>query len=284
MCFQSEAFSNLSIATKKAKPEHICYNRGRWEKEQYHLQNKSDDCELLISQFLKGAQRNTWLFLGDSVMRYIIRTLVYSTLKKSNCTTLKQCRTKCTLSEYLKMSPYTVHVAARDYPSCNDHSNGCGSRKYRCGNVEIEYLKQLFVTELQKNNTRTEFDKIISYLEPKPRDICVANLGMHDQQKEGLTARDYTNSVKQFLLKMENYCGKLIWLSTNAVKGDPRFKQTNTGIQEWNEAVRVMVQADLPYVAFIDMFPMSTLISMHRDNVHMNGVYYKKVASFFAIP
>ena len=166
---------------------------------------------------------------------------------------------------------------------CRLNENGCRCGYFRCGSKDIEFLAKLQVIEGPKDRRYTSLGSIGPYLRNKTRDVCVANVGLHEGAKE-VTTLEYTNAVETYLSLLQAHCKSIIWISTSAVKGDPKYRQNNACIQEWNKSVRTMIINEFPEIAFIDMYPMSTLHQMHIDNVHLSGVYYGKAASFFNVP
>ena len=219
------------------------------------------------------------LFIGDSTLKHIAEQVAMSTLKQ--CRVHKKCNRRCSFQEYLNLSPVKQYVRARDMNRkfCDAKIDGCRSFSCVCENRSMEYVANL-VTYNNAANLVIE-----KYLDKAPRDLCVVGSGMHEQHDSNYTTHEYENDVKAYLQRLDNYCGQMIWLSINAVRGYKQYNQSNRRIVEWNKAIRGMLRSDLPNVAFIDVFPMSTKGSMHwnRDNVHMNDQYNRKVASFFDI-
>ena len=189
------------------------------------------------------------------------------------------------MEEYLAMSPFDHFIPMRQLYKlfCNTHENGCRCGYFRCGSKDIEFLAKLQVIEGPKDEHYTSLGPIGPYLSSKPRDVCVANVGLHEGAKE-VTTLEYTNAVETYLSLLQPHCKSIIWISTSAVKGDPKYRQNNACIQEWNQSVKRMIVTKFPNIAYIDMYPMSTVLEMHVDNVHLSGVYYKKAASFFDVP
>ena len=106
---------------------------------------------------------------------------------------------------------------------------------------------------------------------------------MHGLAKAKRNDQTYVDNIRIQLSLLQDVCERIIWLSLNYVLGDPKYNQKNGRILKWNGMVDWALQNQFPEVAYIDMFPMSTLESMHADNVHMNVVYYQEVAKLFML-
>ena len=160
---------------------------------------------------------------------------------------------------------------------------GCANRWDLCVDRSVEYIANHVAFDRREEGTvTTRFRLLQKYLRVHPKDVCVVSTGLHDQAEVNNVAKyPYAQKVIAMLSYIRTGCKKVIWLSISAVKGDGKFKQNNTISKEWNNRVRQRLNLVLPDVAYIDLFPMSSVPEMHVDNVHLNNVYSLAVARFF---
>ena len=207
---------------------------------------------------------------------------------QSNCTVIRKCHGLCTFMDYTKL-PIDLNGPPTRLDSTFCHSwwlpqrGGCANRWDRCSNKGVEYISNdvSFVKKEQGTST-IRFALLRNYLKVHPKDVCVVNSGIHDQIRvEDVTTYPYANKVTNFISYLRGGCGKIIWLTINAVRGDKNYKQNNTISKNWNDLVRKRLNLLFPEIGYIDLFPMSTKPEMHEDNIHLNQVYLQAVARFF---
>ena len=253
-----------------------CYNKGAWRHNHYVPENPEQDCRKFVSMFLKDIKPKSWIFLGDSTMRRLFGRIVSN--KPFKCRLLKKCQTDCAFNVYINMSVNAVKGKV-----CKTRSDGCKSELYGCQNKirDVEYIQNHFTkNSIIRGINVTKYSLLNSYLRKNPKDICVVNAGLHDQG-HNLSNNAYVNNVKGFLSYLNDSCKRMIWISINCVLGLKRYDQSNKTIRLWNDLIEQMLYNEYPEIAYIDMYPMSTIKSMHQDNVHMKPVYYAEAAKLF---
>ena len=212
-------------------------------------------------------------------MRRLFRTIIYK--KQLKCHRLQKCyKTNNTFNEYIKVPSgiKTKGKSVKEQSKCQSEIRGCQG-KFQ----EIEYIENHFTTNTNMKGLNVpKFVLLNFYLSTNPRDVCIVNAGLHDQNpKHRVTDYEYLENVKEFIGFLREPCKSIIWISTNNVLELKQYDQRNGRIRLWNNLVEQMLRKEFPDVGYIDMYPMSTIRAMHQDNVHMNSVYYKEEASFF---
>ena len=159
---------------------------------------------------------------------------------------------------------------------------GCANRLDICewGEKKIEYIAVRYpYDEPEKTANSTKLTLLFNYLGSyQQRDVCVLNVGLHGSR---LTMPKYTSKVKSYIASFAPFCHRIIWLTVNCVRGDKQYIQRNNKIIKQNAMNLKMIIDTYPDIGIIDMYPMSTLYSMHVDNPHLNDTYYDKASSFF---
>ena len=273
-----------------------CCNKGSWIKEQGHDElnryiplDADHDSKIFVSRFLKDAHPKSWLFVGDSTMRKMYDQLVIL----ANCRLVKRCETPCSFDQYLNMENNFADRSPNESKLCVNSGDGCNSQMHLCKNSKmdkVEFIRQLYSGPLTNfavdSFNRQIMDKFVHlhmYLRNKPKSICVLNIGMHGLANAKRNDQTYVDNIRIQLSLLNDVCERILWLSLNYVLGDTKYKQKNERILKWNGMVDRALQSQFPEIGYIDMFPMSTLQSMHADNVHMNVVYYQEVAKLFLL-
>ena len=257
-----------------------CFNIGQWSGNKYTYNDTTQDCKLFVSRFLSGTNPKLWTLLGDSTMRRLFRTIIST--KQLKCHRLQKCyKTNNTFNEYIdfQFGIKTKGKSVKEQSKCESEIHGCKG-KFQ----EIEYIENHFTTN--KNIKGLNVPKYVLfnfYLSTNPRDVCIVNAGLHDQNPEqsSVTDYEYLENVKEYIGFLRKPCKYIIWISTNNVLDLKQYGQKNARIRLWNSLVEQMLRKEFPDVGYIDMYPMSTIRAMHQDNVHMKPVYYNKEASFF---
>ena len=244
---------------------------------------------------LRHSPKKEWLFIGDSTMRRLVTK--YRDYYQP-CYTIRKCE-NCELSQYIE-SPikrdlyyYKMTLGLEDTTKDNwfppdrctswwfPGSTGCANRLDTCFSRNVEYLGIPVAYDEKENTTNLyKLPLLQSYLKSHPKDVCVINTGLHDEARK-VTKNQYVANVKRYLSIFMNVCGHVIWISISAVQHSGLYRQHNNITLQWNSVVMAMIQRSYPDVGYIDMFPMSNLVSMHVDNAHLNATFYEEAARFF---
>ena len=273
----------------------VCLNRGIWINQYYQLSTPKDDCRAFVSRLLQHSPRKEWLFVGDSTMRRLVTSFRDNV---APCETIKKCD-DCELSQYIatplsnSLGYYKTYVddnlatngSINHMDQCKGWwsagTTGCANRLDACRDRRVEYIAVPVAFDEQESTTNQfRYALLRDYLKSHPKDVCVINSGLHDEARHQST-NQYIDNVRNYLHIFTQACRKIIWISINVVKGVALYAQRNEMSLAWNTGVREMIGRTYPDIAYIDMFPMSTLKDMHEDNVHLNATYYETAARFF---
>ena len=240
----------------------------------------------MVDAFLGNAPRDSWIFLGDST----IQRLVWRIRRlDGDCYILKKCKGMCSLAEYMGVSmrddktpsdPVSHHAYV-----CKDWKKqlmGCANRIDMCSHKTIEFWANALAKDVIIPGTNTSHFEVLSkYLSLHHRDVCVVGSGMHDLKDRRLKSWKFVLSVEHYLSVLLKHCGKVIWLSLNASLDEKGYGQRNSRIEDFNEAVKNKIAAEMPQVVYIENYNMSLpKYNMHDDNVHMNATYYNVLARY----
>ena len=253
-----------------------CYNKGNWKNGRYIAQDEKQDCRVFVKKVLKNNPSKSWLFVGDSTMNYLFNQI--QTRPSLNCHVIKKCDKQCTVAEYIYL-PVSAHKrrACKVRGPCRNQMNQC-----RHNVNTVEYILTDFARDSKvAGSNKTVYQLLDWYLSNTSKDVCVLNIGMHDNGHNA-TDDQYVQGVSNLLSHFQPpHCSSLIWISINNVLGLKKFGQSNTKILRWNRLVEEMLKEEYPDTAYIDIYPMSTQKKMHKDNVHLDKLYYKTLAGFF---
>ena len=269
---------------------------------------------------LSGKKNITRLFfLGDSAMKTLVNNImVMEKLASASASPHRSsCRVKvfgerCNTLEKLGMErlvpwkrparneSHGPLVYGLKHPGCSD-CLGCGYTKYVCpgstsipgaGDLTVEFLPVEFALdrELQSrpNHTTTQ-ETVLAYMGRKSSvferssTVCLVNVGLH--VKPGFSSTFHVD-VQTYLEGLRKVCGRLVWFSVNAVRGDRKYRKSNQDIARLNHAVLKMlrnhvdIDKTLPLVdVYVDVFnaslPKKNGSYQHQDNVHMELGYYR---------
>ena len=173
---------------------------------------------------------------------------------------------------------------------CTDCS-GCNAQRKgflgEDGNIATyEYIPVEFARdrEFQTNETSTSQATLAAYLKKTyKRDLCVVNSGIHDMLLNSISTEQYTTNVLEYLQHIERHCARIIWILTNAVKGDERYAQNNDILFKFNENIRENCQQIDSKVLIVDIWNMSFPETLHADNIHMQKPYYQELANLILL-
>jgi hypothetical protein len=208
-------------------------------------------------------------FIGDSTMMRLADTV--------KCKPIARAAPRCGLLKYVNQTPTTTWFSPNSHqgpvlygaahPFCSDCSNCLA---YKCANgheyIPIEFTSDVTYQSVKHNSTQAI---VADYLAEHPRNICLVNSGIHDQQLK-LSDKQFASSLKSYLQLLQRGCKRVIWLQTTAVLGK-NFAQSNDRIRRWNK-IATNIAIDV-----VDTYQMSSPVSLHTDNVHLNSSYYNAV-------
>ena len=143
--------------------------------------------------------------------------------------------------------------------------------------IAVEFARDVEMQSVLGNTTQETLSRYLQ-LQHKSYSICVLNMGIHDQEIRGFTAKDYVLNVKQLLELFVPVCLHIIWIEITAPKGDSNHHQTIEKTQEWNIELKSYLDTH-PHlnVSMMCVFKKS-LKAAHQDNVHMHKSWYKEMA------
>lgn len=226
------------------------------------------------------------VFIGDSNMYR--QTLAYAELYRKNCVSLtSRCDFRKIYPEFYrdKIANYSwvkprigVEGPVKNglaHPGCAD-CGGCTA--LACGNSEqVRYFPVEFARDvmLQSKNNRNSQEVFAKHIAKHPAQICVLNVGLHDQLIPNITATQYAKNVFDFIKQLHG-CQHLIWQQITAVRGDPNLPQTNKKIEKWNAVIESHAGI-LEKISNIFYVYNISRGYKHKDNVHFHEVYYRSI-------
>lgn len=266
-------------------------------------------CVTALDLFLGTVPRpSRWAFFGDSTMMRLFshgRLSMGTKAQQGRRTTCRDTTVRghnCNaLTRVLGMELSTEWVpphAGVEGPVSNltNYQRGCtdmrsgGTHVVECVNATrttrslfpCEYARDV---ELQSQEYGTTQENYGAFLSRRPVDVCVINNGLHDMTIPNITIAQYLSNVQWQLEALSKGCRRFIWLTMSAARAHPTldkmYIQDNISIKRWNTLVAARVQKIPGIDVFVmDVFPRSK-IEPHKDNVHLNHGYYKKLAALF---
>ena len=249
-----------------------------------------------------------WMFLGDSTMHNMfdylwdsdlhphqsVRSCDDCTLQKSN-----RCNVAATLGlreTAIWKQPANGTEGPTQYglqhPRCQDCS-GCNcwllKCKTPCNTTTASFLSSEFArdVEVQTPLAGTTQENMALWLAKQTSGafegklfICVMGVGLHDMTL-GPSKVVYTQNVRWFLKLLEPFCEHIVWVTMTAPKTEDYHQKTHL-VEEWNEAVKVMLSEEFAEItSVVDVFEVSK-IWPHGDNIHLEHPFYSDLALLFA--
>ena len=231
---------NMTSTTAKFNSTNMrCFNIGHWSGNEYTHNHTKQDCKLFVSRFLSGTNPKLWTLLGDSTMRKLFRQIINTGQLK--CHRLQKCyKLNNTFHEYLQFQSGTKGKSFKNKSKCLSEMQGCEG-KFK----EIEYIPILFTTNVNPRGFNIPKYVLLNfYLSKNPRDVCIVNAGLHDQNPEqsNVTDYEYLENVKEYIGFLRQSCKKIIWISTNNVLDMKQYGKRNAKIRLWNSLVEQMLK------------------------------------------
>ncbi|CAK0809431.1 unnamed protein product [Prorocentrum cordatum] len=291
-----DTFQNSSANTSNKVLE-VCPGAGDWHESSFTWRPEHpSSCRTGFAWPKEdGEQRNrSVIFIGDSTMSRTFRQ------GSKACSTQWHVIRKgywCGLPEYLGMerAPMWVSPAPNslmgptarglDNPFCMD-CVGCASTRGQCTIADVpfdlEYIGVEFTKDVEMPTTRsnTTIGSVIAYIHSQRKyvDAIFINSCIHDMyfKPDVFTTELYVQRVRSNLLSLQGSAKVIVWVSCNHFREDAGHSTNARGLR-WNEAVRSMINAELPNVAYFDVAKMSQVQAMHHDRCHMVPEWYDNV-------
>ena len=231
------------------------------------------------------------LYMGDSTMSHLFSQSKPAFRGKSVCKELVPFA-KCNIAKYLGFTQVdesdwvrpgpTVGPACnvqKCHPGCSECTS-CAPAKYVCSNNRsMEYIPIEFARDVEVQSTNGKMsstqEHVGRYLMDHPKDLCVVSTGLHDA---ALTDQErmFTRNVLVYLELIRPGCKRIVWITSTAVRGDPKRPQNNTILRRRDQEVIALftVTSTIPELRFVDVFEASVEWE-HVDNVHLTQAWYR---------
>ena len=260
------------------------------------ITNTTDkQCTEMISSAIKSIGQRHLLLLGDSTMHAFWRnarkfqrgdSVTLGKITSSRCNWLQALGIK---QSEVWQKPRTSREGPKDFnlaPWCTECTQ-CNNYMV-FPNVEMsDFLLMDYIAvefgrdvEMQSELGSTTQETLSRYFQQRGKiySLCLANSGFHDMNIKGISTEGYIQSVKEYLELLFPICMHIIWIETNAPRGDKQWLQGVNLTQEWNNALNSYIETHLHHrVSVVRLFERSKQ-ARHKDNVHMHQSWYFELA------